>query len=73
MSYSNFSTTSTILELKKHPEEVLEITEEGALVVLSKDEEPLCYCISPIVYEALINKFGDLYLMQFDKKTNLEK
>ncbi|MBP9791811.1 MAG: type II toxin-antitoxin system Phd/YefM family antitoxin [Rickettsiales bacterium] len=49
---------ASISELKKHPMQVLNQAKGKPIAILNRNQ-PVCYCITPAMYEAIIEKLED--------------
>lgn len=54
---------TSISELKKHPMQVINETHGRPIAVLNRNK-PAFYCISPAMFEALMEKFEDEELIR---------
>ncbi len=53
--------TASITELKKHPMETVKSAEGEPLAILNRNE-PVFYCLSPKMYEAIVDVLDDIKL-----------
>lgn len=52
---------ASVSELKKHPMQVFNQAKGRPVAILNRNQ-PVFYCVSPVMFEALIDKFEDAEL-----------
>lgn len=73
MSYEIYSNiAATISELKKNPMATITNASGEPLVILSHNK-PVCYCIPPALYEAMLDIIDDMELINIVKEREGEE
>lgn len=73
MSYEIYSNKiATISELRKNPMAIISEIQDEPIVILSHNK-PICYCIVPSVYEAMIDMIDDIELINLIKEREGEE
>lgn len=73
MSYEIYANrVATISELKKNPMVTLASASDEPLIIL-KSNKPVCYCIPPALYEAMLDIIDDMELIRIVKEREGEE